>query len=207
MASSAFNFATLEPDDLPLSNVAVDIYVIKNQDVILSQFYHNDTALNWQFHKFVADFKMRFCQTISVTRQNYNQILVLRDQQFSFVDFNLDDMFLCKNSTHLAHIAILFSQIIEQENSFLLQLTSFQVMLQNAEIITSPSIPKANNNQNLAKRNVVQPFSKKKSLFFADLRFQSPIFARNKTSDVMTKVKRSIGDIFTPYSGFHFVHN
>ena len=109
-------------------------------------------------------------------------------------------MFLCKNSTHLAHIAILFSHIIEQENSFLLQLTSFQVMLQNAEIITSPSIPKANNNQNLAKRNVVQPFSKKKSLFFADLPSQSPIFARNKTSDVMTKVKRSIGDIFKPYS-------
>ena len=70
MASSAFNFATLEPDELPSSNVDVDIYVIRNQDVILSQFYHNDTALNWQFHQFVADFKMKFGQTISVTKQD-----------------------------------------------------------------------------------------------------------------------------------------
>ena len=38
MASSALNFATLEPDDLPSSNVAIDIYVIRNQDVILSSY-------------------------------------------------------------------------------------------------------------------------------------------------------------------------
>ena len=74
MANSALNFATLEPNDLPSSHVAIDIYVIRNQDVILSQFYHNDTALNWQFPQFVADFKMRFDQTISVTKQDYNQI-------------------------------------------------------------------------------------------------------------------------------------
>ena len=60
MASSALNFATLDP------NVAVDIYVIRNQDVILSQFFHNDTALNWQFPKFVSDFKKRFGQDITV---------------------------------------------------------------------------------------------------------------------------------------------
>ena len=125
MASSALNFATLDPNDLPSSNVAVDIYVIRNQDVILSQFFHNDTALNWQFPKFVSDFKKRFGQDITVSKQNYNQILVIRNLEFSFVDFDSNDMFLCKNSTHLAQIATLFSQIIEQENSFLLQLKSF----------------------------------------------------------------------------------
>ena len=45
MASSALNFATLKPNNLPDSDVAVDIYIIRNQDVILSQFFHNDTAL------------------------------------------------------------------------------------------------------------------------------------------------------------------
>ena len=99
MASSAYNFAVLEPDDLPSSNVAVDVWVIRNQDVILSQFYHNDTALNWQFPKFIADFKMRIGQTISVTKQDFNQVLVIRDKQLSFVNFNSNDMFLCKNST------------------------------------------------------------------------------------------------------------
>ena len=93
MASSALNFATLEPNDLPTSNVAIDIYVIRNQDVILSQFFHNDTALNWQFPKFIADFKMRFGQDITVSKQTYNQILVLKNSEFSFVDFDSPDMF------------------------------------------------------------------------------------------------------------------
>ena len=66
MASSAYNFALLEPNDLPSSNVAIDVWVIRNQDVILTQYYHNDAALNWQFPKFIADLKKKFKQTISV---------------------------------------------------------------------------------------------------------------------------------------------
>merc|ERR1712074_318744 len=94
----ALNFATLKPNNLPDSDAAVDVYIIQNQDVILSQFFHNDTALNWQFDKFVIDFKTRFNQDIVVSKQNYNQILVIRNSQFSFVDFNNSNMFLCKNS-------------------------------------------------------------------------------------------------------------
>ena len=82
MASAALNFATLKPNNLPDSDVAVDIYIIRGQDVILSQFFHNDTALNCQFDKFVTDFKNRFNQDIFVSKQNYNQILVLRKSQF-----------------------------------------------------------------------------------------------------------------------------
>ena len=135
MASAALNFATLKPDNLPASDAALDVYIIRGQDVILSQFFHNDTALNWQFERFVTDFKNRFNQDIVVSKQDYNQILVLKNSQFSFVDFNHPNMFLCKNSTHLSQIALLFSQIIEQENAFLIQLKSFQSMLHNAEIL------------------------------------------------------------------------
>ena len=135
MASAALNFATLKPDNLPASDAALDVYIIRGQDVILSQFFHNDTALNWQFERFVTDFKNRFNQDIVVSKQDYNQILVLKNSQFSFVDFNHPNMFLCKNSTHLSQIALLFSQIIEQENAFLIQLQSFQSMLHNAEIL------------------------------------------------------------------------
>ena len=119
MSSAAFNFALLEPSALPTSNVAIDVWVIRNQDVILTQHYQHDAGLNWQFPKFIADLQVRFDQTISVQRQDFNQVLVLRDQQFSFVNFDSNDMYLCKNTTHLAHLATLFSQIIEQETSFL----------------------------------------------------------------------------------------
>ena len=130
MASSAFTFALLDPTALPSSNVAIDVWVIRNQDVILTQHYKHDAGLNWQFPTFVDNLKTRFHQTISVQMQDFNQILVLRNQQFSFVNLDSDDMYLCKNTTNLNHIVTLFSQIIEQETSFLNELNSFHLMLQ-----------------------------------------------------------------------------
>ena len=125
MSSSAFTFALLDPTDLPSSDVAIDVWVIRNQDVILTQHYKHDAGLNWQFTKFIEDLETRFHQPISVQKQDFNQVLVLRNQQFSFVNFDSNDMYLCKNTTHLAHLATLFSQIIEQETSFLDELNSF----------------------------------------------------------------------------------
>ena len=200
MASAALNFATLKPDNLPASDAALDVYIIRGQDVILSQFFHNDTALNWQFERFVTDFKNRFNQDIVVSKQDYNQILVLRNSQFSFVDFNDPNMFLFKNSTRLSQIALLFSQIIEQENAFLLQLTSFQTMLQNAEILKSPLPIQQTVKKHLAKRNVNRSFLFKNSSFLADFTSPTLTTARNYTFTGMSKVKRSNADISTPYS-------
>ena len=135
-----------------------------------------------------------------MSKQNYNQILVLRNSQFSFVDFNHPNMFLCKNSTHLSQIALLFSQIIEQENAFLLQLKSFQSMLHSAEILKSPLPTKPTVKQNLAKRDVYRSFLFKNSSFLADFTSPTLTTARNNTFTGMSKVKRSIEDIFTPYS-------
>ena len=73
-------------------------------------------------------------------------------------------------------------------------------MLQNAEILKSPLTQDSNVKQHLAKRNVHRPFSLEKSFFLANLSSPTPKNARKLAFDVMTKVKRSIGDIFTPYS-------
>ena len=97
----------------------------------------------------------RFQQTVSVQKQDFNQVLVLRNKQFSFVNFDSNDMYLCKNTTHLAHLATLFSQITEQETSFLVELNSFQSMLQQAEIISTTQKPIVSETQTLAKRIVI----------------------------------------------------
>jgi hypothetical protein len=68
-------------------------------------------------------------------------------------------MYLCKNTTHLTHLATLFSQIVEQENSFLLELNTFQLMLQQAEIISTTVKPKDNNTK------TIRGFTVKKSSF------------------------------------------
>jgi hypothetical protein len=202
MASSAFTFALLDPTALPSSNVAIDVWVIRNQDVILTQHYKHDAGLNWQFPTFVDNLKTRFHQTISVQMQDFNQILVLRNQQFSFVNFDSDDMYLCKNTTNLNHIATLFSQIIEQETSFLNELNSFHLMLQQANIVTTTTKkPKS-----LAKRSIIRTnssFSNSKSVFVVKVPIEHLVSATIQDSDfhkALQKVKRSLGDIFTPYS-------
>ena len=156
MSSAAHNFALLDPASLPLAKIAIDVWIIRNQDVILTQHYNHDQGLNWQFAKFIEDIQTKFDQTITVQRQDYNQVLVLRDQQFSFVNFDSNTMYLCKNTTHLTHLATLFAQIVEQENSFLLELTTFQSMLQQSEIISTTIKPVDDNAKPIAKRSVIR---------------------------------------------------
>ena len=155
MSSSAHNFALLDPTSLPLGKLAIDVWIIRNQEVILTQLYNRDQGLNWQFAKFIQDIQSKFGQSLTIQEQDYNQVLVLRDQKFSFVNFDSDTTYLCKNTTHLTHLATLFAQIIEQENSFLLELTSFQSMLLQSEIISTTVKPIDDNANPIAKRSVV----------------------------------------------------
>ena len=204
MSSAAFTFALLEPTALPLNDVAIDVWIIRNQDVILTQHYQRDAGLNWQFPKFIEDLQLRFSQTIQVQKQNYNQILVLHDQQFSFANFDSNDMYMVQNTTHLTHLATLFSQIIEQESSFLMELSTFQLMLQRADIISTTIKPTQNNTKTIAKRDVIRTgtsFSTKHAVFSTKLPLKNLISAQNSEfQQVLSKMKRSLGDIFTPYS-------
>ena len=204
MSSAAHNFALLDPASLPLAKIAIDVWIIRNQDVILTQHYNHDQGLNWQFAKFIEDIQTKFDQTITVQRQDYNQVLVLRDQQFSFVNFDSDTMYLCKNTTHLTHLATLFAQIIEQENSFLLELTTFQSMLQQSEIISTTIKPVDDNAKPIAKRSVIRTndsFFTEHALFSANVSTKNLVSTDKQNSDFrFSKIKRSLGDIFTPYS-------
>jgi hypothetical protein len=182
---------------LPVNDVAIDVWIIRNQDVILTQHYQRDAGLNWQFPKFVEDLQTRFGQTIQIQKQNYNQILVIRNQQFSFQNFDSNDMYMVQNTTHLTHLATLFSQIIEQESSFLMELSTFQLMLQKADIISTTT-------KTIEKRDVIRTstsFSTKHAVFSTNLPLKDPISAQNSEfQQVLSKMKRSLGDIFTPYS-------
>ena len=139
MTNSANAFALLDPANLPTVNTAIDVWILRNQKVILSTEYDADSGLNWQFSTFKTNIKRDFQQTITVTTQDFNQVLVLRGGIFSFISFDSTETFSCKNTSHLFQVGILFKQIIEQENSFLTELTQFQTMLHQAQIITTTS--------------------------------------------------------------------
>ena len=76
MTSSAFRFALLNTTGLPAYNVAIDVWIIRNQDIILTQHYQHDEGLNWKFQSFVDILQSRFGQTIEVKKQNF-KIFVL----------------------------------------------------------------------------------------------------------------------------------
>ena len=139
MTNSAHTFALLDPANIPTSDIAIDVWILRNQKVILSTVYEADSGLNWQFSTFETNLKTDFQQDITVTTQDYNQVLVLRGGIFSFISFDSTATFSCKNTSHLFQVGILFGQIIEQENAFLTELTQFQTRLHQAQIITTTS--------------------------------------------------------------------
>ena len=115
ITSSAHTFALLDPANLPIQPIAIDVWILRNQNVILTTKYQSDSGLNWQFSTFTQGLKSRFNQDITFTKQAFNQVLVLRNSIFSFANFDSEEMFLCKNSSHLFKVAILFAQILNKK--------------------------------------------------------------------------------------------
>ena len=91
------------------------------------------------------------------------------------------ETYLAKNNQALNQVSTLLSQILAQELNFLNQLNTFQTMLQSADVFTTPTtlIP----TESRPKRNILikpKPLAREHSV-----------------------TKRSILDIFTPYSLSH----
>jgi hypothetical protein len=85
-----------------------------------------------------------------------------------------------------SHLATLFSQIIEQETSFLVELNTFQSMLQQAEIISTTIKSIVDKTKTLAKRSVIRTdnsFFNEQSVFFVDTPSKHPVSATNQNSD------------------------
>ena len=85
MSSAAKAFSSLDPTNLPGDPTSLDIWVLRDQSIILSKHMLSDQALNLQFASFVESILSTFSQTIKVQTQPFNQALVLMDKQFSFV--------------------------------------------------------------------------------------------------------------------------
>ena len=132
ITSAAKDFAGLDPTNLPETPTSLDIWILRDQSIILTK-----KMLNLQFTSFIARIKSTFGQSITVTSQPYNQALVLMNKQFSFVRMDSSMRYVAKRTRKLTQIMTLFQQIIIQEQSFLSQLQAFTGMLHNAEIFTT----------------------------------------------------------------------
>ena len=115
MSSAATDFASLSPTDLPKIPTSLDIWILRDQSIILTKKMLSDEAINLQFESFIDSIKQTFGQTITVQKQLFNQALILKNKEFAFVRMDSKDTYSAKKTKKLAQLATLFDQIISQE--------------------------------------------------------------------------------------------
>ena len=69
MSSAATDFASLNPSSLPEFPTSLDIWILRDQSIILTKKMLSDEAINLQFESFIDSIKQTFGQTITVQKQ------------------------------------------------------------------------------------------------------------------------------------------
>ena len=86
MTFSDYDFKQLEPAALPLLPSAIDVWILRGQDILLTKdWVSEDQAVNMNFSGFEEQIKTTFSQTVKSTVQPFNQGLVLIDQKLQFL--------------------------------------------------------------------------------------------------------------------------
>ena len=120
---------------------------------------------------------VKFSPNVEPSTKSYNQALIVKDGLLQFVPMNTTETFIARGTVNLKRVQTLLGKIIEQELDLLAQLHSFKNLLQSAGVISKDEVEgqkQASNGENAGHSN-----SSKSTLNYN---------------------RRSIGDIFTPYS-------
>ena len=133
MCSAPLKVGDLTPGDLPVENVSLDMYILRDQEIVItSNWVTGDETVTMDFPGCVQEINDRFSQTLILVKQ----ALVLIDQIFTFVNMNSTLKFVAHSSQDLQRVFSTLGQIIEQESAFLKQLTSFKSILTTAKVFT-----------------------------------------------------------------------
>jgi hypothetical protein len=196
MSGAATAFASLDPNDLPMDPTALDIWILRDQNIILSTHITSEESINLQFQGFIGNILTTFAQVITIETMPFHQALVLKDKQFVFERMDSSNKYAAKTNKRLSQIATLFSQIVKQEISFMSQLQAFTQMLINANIFTTQppvqsTIPDVRRKRSFSKSDLL------------DVNCHNCIEKMSNDSNQTlpsNRTKRNIFDIFTPYS-------
>jgi hypothetical protein len=197
MSGSAAAFSSLDPNNLPTDPTSLDIWILRDQNIILSTHIISEVSMNLQFAGFIKNILTTFGQVITITPQPFHQALVLKDKTFLFERMDSNIKYAAKTNKRVSQIATLFQQIVTQELSFLSQLQAFTKMLIDANIFTTqPPAQSITPRVRRSKRRIAQFNLSNKSCNNC-VEKMSNGFHKILQS---TRNKRNIFDIFTPYS-------
>ena len=125
----------LDPANLPTNPTYLDMYILRNQDIVLTTTWMVDQTITMNFANCIKEITDRFSQSLVLTKQPYNQALVLINQQFKFISMNSSQKFQAKITPDLTRVFTTLNHVINQESAFLRQITLFKDMLTNADIL------------------------------------------------------------------------
>ena len=164
------------------------MYILKNQDIVLTSTWVVDQTITMNFSNCIQAITDRFSQLLVLSKQPFNQALVLINQQFKFVSMNSSQKFQAKITQDLTRVFTTLGHVINQESAFLCQITLFKDMLTNADILLDV-------NQRLKRTAPISSPIQQPTTIFEQSFSVKPV-----NSKLLTFAKRSITDIWTPYS-------
>ena len=139
MCSAPLQINDLDPTNLPEMPTSLDMFILKNQDIVITSNWVIDQTITMDFPNCIQAINQRFSQLLVLVKQPFNQALVLIDQEFKFVNMNSSQKFKAHTTQDLTRVFTTLGHIINQESAFLRQLTLFKDMLTNAEILLDVS--------------------------------------------------------------------
>merc|ERR1712215_224293 len=130
-----------DPLELPNLPLALDMYILKDQTLVLTSTWVEDITITLDFQICKTKLHERFFQHIYISQQPFDQDLVLKNKIFMFIDMNDDQKFYGKKTPDLTRIYTTLQHLIAQEKAYLRKIIHFNDMLTKADILT-PVIPR-----------------------------------------------------------------
>ena len=138
VTSSEFSFKKLQPAQLPDGNLVLDVYLLRNQQVLITKNYQDEDELrNMIFSGFSNLLFRTFGQTLVPTKEDYNQVLVLENKTFKFKPLSSPATYAVNTTIELIQVFEIVSQIINKEQEILNQLLAFRDMLIQTSVFAS----------------------------------------------------------------------
>ena len=119
LASAPISIDKLDPLQLPNLPLSLDMYILKDQSLVLTSTWVEDITITLNFKICKTKLHERFSQHVSISKQPFDQALVLKNKIFMFIDMNDDQKFYGKKTPDLTRIYTTFQHLIAQEQSFL----------------------------------------------------------------------------------------
>ena len=85
MTSSAYNYKDLQPAALPILPTAIDLWILRDQAILLTRDLAGDKVINVNFTGFETQVNTVFSQSLKPTVKPFNLGLVIIDKRLQFL--------------------------------------------------------------------------------------------------------------------------